>query len=130
MFVAHNLRQVSAVLALLVASACGHVCTLVGCDSGLFVALKSAPARPFTIEVLVPSGQGLVSRHSYECATEYCGARTLVNDITLTRVLVRVTAPNGVRETEYSSIEYARSQPNGPDCSPLCVSASVVVPIP
>jgi hypothetical protein len=111
-------------------AACGTDCAPVGCQEGLTVLIPSVPQLPYKIEVFDPVGATLVLLNALECTTQVCGAVVYVSNTTLTRVIVRVTTPLGVRETDFPNLTYSRTYPSGRDCGPLCTSAQLVAPVP
>lgn len=94
-------------------------CTLIGCTSVLEVELTGPLEYPFTLTV---SGEG--DSRSVECtAQEPCtGAR--FEDFTPDRAtIVYESAGRGAEWT--LALEYRRWRPNGDDCEPECLTATI-----
>jgi hypothetical protein len=106
------------------------VCTLIGCSSGLVVVLPSVPGGPYSVELLLDSPTP-GARYMYECAGgPACQGEIFFAQVTPPRALVRVTTSTGVRLTEVTTVNYVRSQPNGPDCGPTCFTARINADLP
>ena len=98
-------------------SACGDegtFCTLIGCHSGLTVALASPPATPFRVEAYV-FGSG--PRYSETCSATPCVV--FFPDFTPAGVRVDVIAGADTTTREFTPA-YVVSRPNGPSCDPEC----------
>lgn len=102
-----------------------EVCTLIGCDSGIEMILEQPPAGSYRIEAYVNS-QG--PRYVYRCDRQVgCSERVFFTDFTPYRVFVEVVTDSGTQRYEVLP-KYSESQPNGPDCPPLCRTAVVRLP--
>ena len=129
-FLKHAARLVVAG-ALVFAGACDltgpDACTLIGCYSGLTVALQGRPTGAYRVEVQVP---GSATAYVFECpdATR-CAGVVLFNDFMPSAATVTVTTERG-RVQQQVQPTYVTSRPNGADCEPLCRHATVQVPIP
>jgi hypothetical protein len=104
-------------------------CTLIGCYSGIAVHLAALPSGPYKVEILVAgAAPGL---YEYDCAGgEACQQDIFFPELLLDRIIVKVTTPLGSRTTEIPNPVYATSRPNGPDCPPLCLRATVTAQLP
>ncbi len=106
----------------------GKVCTEIGCSSGLTVHLPSVPTGAYKVELLFPMSD---VAYTYECpGTGACKQDIFFETYVFETAIVRVTTTNGVRTTTVSNITYVAHRPNGPDCPPLCIVATVSVPLP
>jgi len=101
------------------------ICTLVDCDSGLFVQLAQTPTGPYRIEVF--SGEDTPD-HVFDCENpSLCYPKFI--DYTPELVKIRVTTSAGTRE-QTAKPKYSVWRPNGPHCEPACKSATVTVALP
>ena len=105
-------------------SGCGvvgpRVCTEMGCSSGLVVDLQGASDVPFTLTASV-AGR---APETLECQSpDAC--LLLFEDLTAAEVTLTYTS-GGVTVQRTFTPEYERIRPNGEDCPPECVSATVV----
>lgn len=137
---------VGLMVALLPASGCvgSQNCTLVGCESGVNFDVDAPfePGEEFRVSACVDDicreARGAVPERG--CTTEsdltVCGPQSGGTD-------VHLRLPNGTYDKTYdvrfelvsgsgetlaqadASVDFQRSQPNGPDCGPICWSASV-----
>ena len=95
-------------------------CTDVGCSSGLRVELEGTPAPTFTVTAV---GHGSEPR-TIECAPEDC--YLLFTDYA--PPIVTIIYEDGERRVEERfEVIYERDRPNGPDCPPECLRATVVL---
>lgn len=101
-------------------------CTEIGCESGLEVVLENAPAVPFRVEAEVPGQQGL---YVFDCPDPARCGRVFFAAFTPDYVRIRVTTAAGTVARDVRP-QYAEARPNGPDCPPLCRTATVAVPLP
>ena len=129
-------RPGTALLAFTLATGCDALgvgdkaCTEIGCSDGITVHLPAVPTGPYRVEILVGSGPSGVS-YAYECAGgPTCQQDIFFPELVLDRIIVKVTSPLGSRLTEISNPVYVTSQPNGPDCPPLCRQATVTAQLP
>ena len=125
-----RLLGLSCLLSLLLAG-CGtstdpeQVCTLIGCDSGIEIVLEDPPEGPYRIEAFVYS-EG--PRYVYECVSQSgCTDPVFFAEFTPYRVFIDVVTDAGTERFEVVPT-YQESQPNGPDCPPLCRTAVVRLP--
>jgi hypothetical protein len=98
-----------------------QVCTLVGCESGLEVAVQPAPSGAYSVEV---EAAGQATRTVQCTAGSPCAL--FFRDFTPERATVRVIVA-GDTTTAAVAPEYRTLQPNGPQCPPTCRRASVTV---
>lgn len=127
----------AALLAMTLATGCdtlgvaaGPNCTEIGCSDGITVHLTELPIGPYRVEILVGSGQGGLS-YAYVCAGgSMCLQDIFFPELRPERLIVRVTTPDGTRDTEISNPVYATVRPNGEDCPPLCLQATVTAQLP
>lgn len=104
----------------------GQVCTLIGCDSGIQVVLEKPPAGPYRIEAYVNSSQG--PRYVYRCERQSgCPDRAFFPEFTPDRIFIEVITESGTQRYE-AAPKYQESQPNGPECPPLCRTAVIRLP--
>lgn len=102
-----------------------RICTMIGCDSGITIVLENPPAGPYRIEAYVYS-QG--PRYVHRCERQSgCATRVFFPEFTPYRVFVEVISDVGTQRYEVVP-KYQESQPNGPDCPPLCRTAVVRLP--
>lgn len=102
-------------------------CTLIGCSSGLTVALQGQLTGAYRVEVRAP---GAATAHVFECpeATQ-CAGVVLFDEFMPSVATVTVTTERGTVRQQIQPT-YVTSRPNGKDCKPLCRHATVQVPIP
>lgn len=109
-------------------SSCGSIvgaCTLIGCHSGIEVIVEDPPESPYRVSASVA---GTTTRYVYECPSEAgCADRIFFPDYTPDRVFIEVTSAAGTIRYEVLP-DYAESQPNGPNCPPLCRIAVIRLP--
>ena len=122
-------RHSTAVVALVLAANCSSdavsVCPLLGCTSGLTVHLASLPVSPFRVEVTVSGYPDVL--YSYDCtASPRCSQDIFFPGLTADQVQVIVRVGNATRSTD-AAPSYVRSHPNGPNCPPECLSATISV---
>jgi hypothetical protein len=100
----------------------GRVCTLIGCQSGLTVALTSQPAGAYSVEVYT-TGDG--PRFVHQCSgTGTC--QIFFPSFTPSHVFVDVVVGSATA-THERNVTYTVSRPNGPGCDPECRQATVTV---
>jgi hypothetical protein len=105
-------------------------CTEIGCSDGITVHLPAVPDGPYRVEIIVGSGPSGLS-YAYECAGgPTCQQDIFFPELVLDRIVVKVTSSLGSRTTEITNPVYVTSQPNGPDCPPLCRQTSVTAQLP
>lgn len=99
-----------------------HVCTEIGCDSGIRVLLTAPPTAPYRVEAYVPGGGARQVRECSAggvCDITFAGftpAEVSIEIITATDTLRRDAVP-----------VYVVSRPNGPACEPECRNATITV---
>ena len=103
-------------------------CTEIGCSSGLFVQLATAPAGAVKIEI-VGSGPGSAT-YVFDCTASTCPSSAFFRSYFGADPLIRVTTSAGVKETQFHGVTYTVSHPNGTGCPPTCKHGSVTVPVP
>lgn len=100
------------------------MCTLIGCSSGLTVAIDGPAIGPFTVE----ASDGSVME-TFVCPTGARCERATFDDFMPETVTVRII---GGADTATTSAEptYTTLQPNGPGCPPTCRQATVRARLP
>ena len=108
------------------------LCTLIGCGrDGLTVRLTSLPTGPYRVELLVPGTGPQRASYAYECdGGSSCRQEIVFPELFLSHVLVEVTTVAGSLVTEHPNVEYVETYPNGRDCPPPCLNATVTAEIP
>lgn len=102
-----------------------HVCTLIGCSSGITVVLENKPTSPYRIEVY--SGNSTGPRYVFQCDAQTNCADPFFFDYTPDHVFVDVVV--GSNRTTYEVVpKYTESRPNGADCEPLCRQSTIRLP--
>ena len=96
-----------------------RMCTLIGCSSGLSIAIEGPADGPFTIE----ASDGSVME-TFACPAGARCERATFDEFTPEQVTVRVIA-GGDTATTTSTPTYTTLQPNGPGCPPTCRQATV-----
>ena len=128
-------KQLSALVLVALVAACSNntaeneappqptrVCTMIGCENGLAVEVKTALQQAFTVNVR--SGTKV---HTFRCEPRQT-CRTFISNETPAEVLVTVeTARGPVSQRLYP--QYRMNRPNGPDCPPECKQATVTFEI-
>ena len=119
-----RLAPLGAVLAVaLFSTACNpfapQVCTLIGCDSGLEIQLVGAPEEPHTVTVTAGD-----RTESYTCTDAARCRLPFFLDFTPTAVTVVYESASVRIERDFEP-EYRRFRPNGDDCPPDCLTATV-----
>jgi hypothetical protein len=129
------LRFGAALLAFTTATGCNTLgigsrhCTEIGCTDGITVHLPVVPTGSYTVEIVVGGGGGL--SYAYDCAGgPPCQQDIFFPELVLDRIIVKVTTSLGSRQTEIANPVNVTSQPNGPDCPPLCRQAWVTAQLP
>lgn len=115
------------IAAALLAASCSPVgpraCTQIGCESGLTVELQGTPDAPFTVSATADDGD----TESITCTeTEAC--RLFFQDFTPDRVTITYEAAGRTVQQSFTP-QYTRSRPNGEDCPPECMNATVVLDV-
>jgi hypothetical protein len=108
-------------------SACDSgACTLVGCLSGLSIAISPPPTLPYRVEV--HSGGG-TSRYAWTCPTSGgCRGTAVFADYRPDRVFVEVIVGTDTSRHEIvGPIRYVETFPNGRACGGACYAATVTV---
>jgi|SRR4029079_5473164 hypothetical protein len=123
-----SLRVGGAIVLLALAAGCSDavsVCTELGCMSGLTIHLTSLPAAPFRIEVTVGGYPDIL--YSYDCMTgPRCDQDAWFPGLIADRVHVTVRVGTSSRSTDITPA-YVHFRPNGPNCPPDCLSATISV---
>lgn len=120
--------RASALLLLLGLGGCG--CDLVGCANGLRVQFTSAPSAPFSVELLSLSAtEPAVDRVNCPQVNS-CNADVYFFGTSVSQATIRVITTAGARDSKFTDIRYTKSYPNGRQCSPTCLNASVTAAIP
>lgn len=101
------------------------VCTLIGCENGLFVVLDRTPVGAFRIEATVPGDPTVLA---IECVPGG-GCHPLFPDLIAEQVTIRVITQQGTVTQQFQP-EYQTSYPNGRRCGPECTQATVTVQLP
>lgn len=94
-------------------------CTLIGCDTGLLIHLIDAPEELYTVTVTAGD-----RTESYNCTVADRCPLPFFLDFTPEDVTV-VYQSDSVRVERTFEPEYRRLRPNGSDCSPDCLTATV-----
>ncbi len=126
------MRAIILFFAVALAAACSnnspqppHVCTQIGCESGLRVDRGGAPAGPFRVEAQAAGGG---APRVFECpAGERCESAFFA-DFTPEEATIRVIA-DGRTTARTVRPTYERVQPNGPGCPPICRQGRVRVEV-
>ena len=108
------------VLAIAVATYACPGCDQAGCYNGLSVTLTNGPAEPYRIEAY----SGGTARYVHSCTGGPCTAffvDYLPAFVGISIVTESDTTHQGLRPN------YAYSRPNGPDCPPRCLNATVTI---
>ena len=106
-----------------------EACTLVGCINGLTVRLTSLPTEPYSVELRVPGAEQPF--YAYECdGGSSCRQAIHSPLLSLSHILVRVTTVAGSLDTEVPNVDYIKTYPNGRDCPPPCLYATVTAEVP
>ena len=118
-----RLRELAVAAGLLAASGCS--CTLIGCQNGLAVILKTEPTVAYRIEAT----SGFSGKYVCECADPKTCIRPFFADYLPASVTIKVITAAGSTSTTLNP-SYEKSEPNGPHCGPTCTLATVEVPFP
>ena len=107
-------------------------CSVRGCFSGVQVEFAEPPGQSYTVELLVERGGALVSIAARDCTQgALCRDFVVFESAPLEgSVRVRVTTAAGTATSAPQPLAYERSQPNGPDCPPVCYLATVLATLP
>ena len=99
------------------------ICTQIGCTDGLTVQIEGTLPTAFVLEAVAPVGPPVI----VECPdSALCGSNIFLEGFTPEEVWIRLSFDsNSVSET-FNPV-YETFQPNGPDCPPECLVASVTV---
>jgi hypothetical protein len=101
-----------------------RVCTQIGCADGIGVELIGLPAGPYTLELVLPSGEV----HIVECPDSAQCPPAFVEGIRADEVVLRLTSAEGT-QVETMNPVYTRHQPNGRGCPPICWQALVTMQV-
>lgn len=117
-----------ALLSLVGLGGCG--CTLVGCANALRVQFTTAPSAPFSVELLsLAATEPAIDR--VDCPqVNSCNRDVYFYSASVTQATVRVITSAGARDSKFTDIRYTKSYPNGKECGPTCLNASVTAAIP
>ena len=100
-----------------------QACTLIGCSDGVTIIVAGAPPARYTVALELPDGR----RRSLRCeAAAGCAAGLFFEDVSAEQVTVEISSDAGTSVHEVRP-SYVESQPNGPDCPPVCRQARVEV---
>lgn len=102
-------------------------CTAIGCVSGLRMRIEGVTGVMERVEAW-PLGETRVT-YTVRC-TELlpCTGEVFFPDWTPDRVAVRVVMRDGATFAQEEAMpQYERSQPNGPQCDPICMNGRVTV---
>lgn len=97
------------------------LCTLVACTDGLLIEFNGTPAAEFTVIATADTGE----TESLTC-TDQNACLLVFRDFTPPEVTIRYESSEQTIEQTFTP-EYERTRPNGPDCPPECLVATVVV---
>lgn len=97
-------------------------CTNLGCETGLHVELEGQPQGAFSITADSPGGESRV----IECTEVTTGCPLVFVDYTPAEVMLTYESAD-VTVHETFTPTYALVRPNGPGCSPECLTATVVL---
>lgn len=106
-------------------------CTAIGCVSGLRMRIEGVTGAIERVEAW-PLGETRVT-YTVRCTGLLpCTGEVFFPDWTPDRVALRVVLRDGATFAQEEAIpQYQRSQPNGPQCDPVCVDGRVTVrPLP
>ena len=96
-----------------------QACTQIGCDSGLLVELQDEPQAPFTVTATAEDGR----TRTIDCP-DPANCRIFFEGFTPSEVTITYESGGDAVEQTFSPA-YTRSRPNGEDCPPECVNATV-----
>ena len=102
------------------------ICTEIGCSPGLLIEFSGTIPEDFTVEVRTEGAVPFVVTCS---ASIPCGSKIFAAGIVGDAVEVIITQ-DGVPVTYSFMPEYEERRPNGPDCPPACLEATVQVAFP
>lgn len=114
----------SATAALLASCSPFGACTLIGCETGLFVQFNQAPAGAFRIEATVPNNPNVLA---IDCA-QASNCHLLFRDLIAEQVTLRVITQQGTVTQQFQP-RYETLYPNGRECGPACRQATVTFQI-
>jgi hypothetical protein len=110
-------------------------CTMIGCESTLTVSFTSRlPPGSYQIELTAPDsapcevtsdGSGEKSDYCADFGYVHLTPTALIIDAAKENVSVRILRASVLVGEGSFTPEYAVHQPNGPDCEPLCQTATV-----
>ena len=126
----HLIATLACLLGMTACDSSTTVCTQIGCESGLTVHLSNLPTVPFRVELAARSG---VSQpvYVYDCAAGVpCGRDLFFPGFTADQAVVTVRVGTAARTTSISRVTYERVRPNGPNCPPECLQATVNADVP
>ena len=107
----------------LLLSACDHGCTLIGCSDGLVVQLEGVDVESWTPTAEAPGGETRV----VECSdASACADFVHLEGFTPEEVTIRWEAGDRVVAVGLAP-SYRRYRPNGEDCPPECLQATITL---
>ncbi len=119
----------SMVLTLALAASCSYSdnipvpCTLIGCTDGLTVQIEGTLPTAFVLEAVAPAGPPVI----VECPdSALCGSNIFLEGFTPEEVTIRLSFDSDSVSETFNPF-YETYLPNGPDCPPECLVASVTV---
>lgn len=99
------------------------ICTLIGCTDGLTVQIEGMLPTTFVLEAVAPVGPPVI----VECPdSALCGSNIFLEGFTPEEVTIRLSFDSDSVSETFNPF-YETYQPNGPDCPPECLVASVTV---
>jgi len=99
------------------------VCTDAGCFDGLTVQIEGTLPTAFVLEAVAPAGPPVI----VECPdSAMCGSNIFLEGFTPEEVTIRLSFDSDSVSETFNPF-YETNQPNGPDCPPECLVASVTV---
>lgn len=97
-----------------------QACTLIGCESGLFVQFATPPAGAYRVEAIVPGAAPAV----LECGAGQTCPPIIFRDLEAERVTIRVVTATRTVSRDFSP-RYENQYPNGRRCGAACRQATV-----
>lgn len=99
------------------------MCTMIGCANALNIELTGA--WPTLQRVTVRALDGTDMERVIDCTQQACD-QIMLPEFVSERVSVIVEYEGGTREQDHD-VEVVTSQPNGPDCPPVCETGHVAM---
>lgn len=102
----------------------GLVCTQIGCEDGLYIQISEE--RPDFLSLTIFLNEDTEPFSSIECTNSFQYCIIGIDGLTPETVSIEIKWKDGEFIRSYTP-DYAKNQPNGPGCPPICTQASIEI---